>query len=722
MKNTDQRKIEEMLLELVSYLEDSEEREEFLEWACRDDEGLRLRIVGLLATVEKAKGFFSFVPHEVVKEDDEARQMGDEMDLRIGRYRLLRRLGEGSHGVVYLAEQVTPVVRKVALKLLRVGRDSGEIIERFEKERQTLALMDHPGIARVLDAGSTSSGQPYLVIQWVQGEWLTRFCDRECLPLRERLELLAQVCRAVQHAHQKGIVHRDLKPSNILTDRRDGKAFGKIIDFGIAEVVADRDEIHGDDDFSLGSFGTPEYMSPEQASPQVGDIDTRSDIYSLGVILCEILVGRTPFGRTQAKTRRLSGNAEPTPVRTPLLPSQILKTLSQEEQIETARRCGMTVRKMERSLRDLDAIVARCLQNNREFRYESVTGLAMDLERFLHNKPVLARQGGRSYYFAKFFQRNRVLLVSGGLFVTTLFAGLWSSTTLFLRATKALQAEASLRQIAERRQLVSQAAVSIRNGQVAEAEKLLGEIPLEKTPSSLESVDSYAFLAEWHLNEGRPEQAAHCYASMVQALSGIDASESDRISFYLLPAATAACHVGDDKSYQKIKQIAVESFGKTSHPVVAEQVLKVCLLLKPDGRPSSAMEDLARIVHESLRADEGNGLGEHMNSWGELSLALYCYRNNQLEDAVHFADACSNSPAKDDDRTASAQFIKAMALFRSKQPEAALESYLLGCEVIASKPSSDSVKLTQVGWVNWIVVCLLGDEASRILDAGKSEF
>jgi serine/threonine protein kinase len=302
----------------------------------------------------------------------------------IGRYRLLERLGEGGFGTVWKAEQTQPVRRLVALKIVKLGMDTREVVARFEAERQALALLDHPSIAKVFDAGATPTGRPYFVMELVHGEPITRHCAREKLSLRERLELFIEVCRAVQHAHQKGIIHRDLKPSNLLVSLVDGKSAPKVIDFGIAKAT-------GGERLTEQSFvtradrliGTPAYMSPEQAQPGLG-LDTRTDIYSLGVALYELLTGEVPYkpgpdGRLQRD-------------HTAQRPSTRLRSLTAEELARVAETRRLEGPKLIGQVKgDLDWIVMKAIEEDPARRYESATALAEDLRRFLSREPVSAR-------------------------------------------------------------------------------------------------------------------------------------------------------------------------------------------------------------------------------------------------------------------------------------------------------------------------------------------
>ena len=326
---------------------------------------------------------------------------------RIGPYTLLQRLGEGGMGVVYLAEQQTPIERRVALKIIKLGMDTREIVARFEAERQALAVMDHPGIAHVIDAGATDTGRPFFVMEFVEGQPITLFCDRANLTVAERVQLFIDVCRAVQHAHQKGIVHRDLKPSNILVTLQDGRPAAKIIDFGIAKAIekplTDRTFATG-----LGQFvGTPAYMSPEQLGLTGQDVDTRADIYSLGVLLYELLAGVRPYDSREFETGYTLIDA----IRNnePARPSARLTQVaaSTQQQIAESRRTDKAA--LRRILEhDLDWIALKAIEKDRSRRYDTANTLAGDLQRYLSNEPITARPPSRSYRIRKFVARHRV--------------------------------------------------------------------------------------------------------------------------------------------------------------------------------------------------------------------------------------------------------------------------------------------------------------------------
>ena len=361
-------------------------------------------------------------------------------------YQILQKLGEGGCGVVYHAQQLQPLRREVAIKVIKLGMDTRSVITRFEAERQALALMDHPNLARVYDAGVTGNGRPFFVMELVGGERITHYCDRRQLSVPQRLELFQAVCRAVQHAHQKGIIHRDLKPSNILVAEHDGQAIPKVIDFGVAKAIgqqrlADQTIYTAFDQF----VGTPAYMSPEQAGLSGEDIDTRSDIYSLGVLLYELLTGRPPFEHERFRRAALGEICRIIREEEPALPSARVTTLDRGELTETARRRMRLAPRLVSELRgDLDWLVMKSLEKDRARRYATATALAEDIERHLKNEPVAACPPSALYRFQKLARRNRLAFGSAMIVLTALVAGLSASTWMFFRE-KAAREHAELR-------------------------------------------------------------------------------------------------------------------------------------------------------------------------------------------------------------------------------------------------------------------------------------
>ena len=458
------------------------ERAAFLDAACAGQPELRAAVEALLAAHEASDGFLNRPPQHLGETVDshpipadhnatgevapnpvpaalhgpataEFRGKLDTNALIAGRYTLQERIGEGGMGEVWVAKQTEPVKRKVALKLIKPGMDSRAVLQRFEQERQALALMDHPNIARVLDAGLTPTGHPFFVMELVNGLPLTKFCDEAKLTPKERLELFVPICQAVQHAHQKGIVHRDLKPANILVTLIDGKPVPRVIDFGVAKATAGKLT-----DESLSTqfgavVGTLEYMSPEQAGFSGEDIDTRSDIYSLGVILYELLTGLRPIDANRLKQAahtemlRIIREEEPPKPSTRLSTEGSLPSLAAVRQTEP--------RKLMALLRgELDWVVMKCLEKQRARRYETANGLARDIERYLADEPVEARPPSAGYRLGKFLRRHKGAVLAASLVGLALIGGLIGTSVGMVRAEqRRLEAERAKEREAEQRGL-----------------------------------------------------------------------------------------------------------------------------------------------------------------------------------------------------------------------------------------------------------------------------
>ena len=384
----------------------------------------------------------------------------------IGRYKLLQQIGEGGCGVVFMAEQSEPIRRKVALKVVKLGMDTRSVIARFEAERQALALMDHPNIARVFDAGATDTGRPYFVMELVRGVRITDYCDQQKLTTRTRLDLFMQVCHAIQHAHQKGIVHRDIKPSNILVTLHDGVPVPKVIDFGIAKATSDQRLTDKTLFTAFEQFmGTPAYMSPEQAEMSGLDIDTRSDIYSLGVLLYELLTGKTPFDAKELLAAGLDKMRRTIREEEPARPSNCLDTMLDTDRTEIARHRQIEPDKLATLLRgNLDWIVMKALEKDRTRRYESAVGLAQDVARHLCNEPVVARPPTAAYRLSLMFRRNRLAFMSGAAIVSALLITSVISTWMFLRERTARQVAAQERGRADEKAAVLQTITDLLTG------------------------------------------------------------------------------------------------------------------------------------------------------------------------------------------------------------------------------------------------------------------
>jgi tRNA A-37 threonylcarbamoyl transferase component Bud32 len=451
-------------------------RDAFLKGACLGDPALRQHLEAQLVAHDK--------PTPSPPSDEPAAKATIRLDLAeiedeavgktIGRYKVLEKVGEGGCGVVYVAEQTEPVRRRVALKVIKLGMDTKQVVARFEAERQALAMMDHPNIAKVLDAGATETGRPFFVMELVRGIKITEYCDQANLTTTERIDLFIKVCQAIQHAHQKGIIHRDIKPSNILVTMHDGVPVPKVIDFGIAKATVGQTLTDKTVYTQLQQFiGTPAYMSPEQAEMSGLDIDTRSDIYSLGVLLYELLTGRTPFSAEELAASGLDAMRKTIREKDPVRPSTKLGTLSGEELTTTAKRRSADTAKLLHQLKgDLDWIVMKCLEKDRTRRYETANGVAFDLKRHLNNEPVLARPPSAAYKFQKAVRRNKMAFTAGVAIAAALLVGIIVSTWQAIRATQAERDALAARQQAqasEKEALAAQANESLLRQQAEAA-------------------------------------------------------------------------------------------------------------------------------------------------------------------------------------------------------------------------------------------------------------
>jgi WD40 repeat protein/serine/threonine protein kinase len=465
------------------------EREHYLAAACQGEPELRREVESLLQAHEQAGDFMGrTVPLPAT--DFTIERTGT----MIGRYKLLEKIGEGGFGVVFMAEQVEPVQRKVALKIIKAGMDTKEVIARFEAERQALALMDHPSIANILDAGATEAGRPYFVMELVRGIPVTDYCDQKSLPTVERLQLFMKVCHAVQHAHQKGIIHRDLKPNNVLVTLHDGEPVPKVIDFGVAKALGQKLTEKTVFTSFQQMIGTPAYMSPEQAELSGLDIDTRSDIYSLGVLLYELLTGTTPFEReTLAKAaldemRRIIRESDPPK------PSTRLLTMG-AELTEVAKHRHIEPAALSRLVRgDLDWIVMKCLEKNRQRRYETPDALSQDLSRHLDNSPVMASPPSVSYLFLKFVRRHRAGVSVAAALAFTVLCGTGVSVWQAVRASRQAEIAESRRRDAEASQLAAADAQNRAEHSAKEVSHQLAREYVDKGVRQLEAGDPFGSL------------------------------------------------------------------------------------------------------------------------------------------------------------------------------------------------------------------------------------
>ena len=606
---------------------------------------------------------------------------------KIGRYKLLQEIGEGGMGTVWMAEQEEPVRRRVALKVIKLGMDTKQVIGRFEAERQALALMDHPNIAKVLDAGMTGNGRPFFVMELVRGISITQYCDDNKLGTLERLNLFTEVCRAVQHAHQKGIIHRDIKPSNILVTSSDGTPVPKVIDFGIAkatggQVLTDKTVFTAFEQF----IGTPAYMSPEQAEMNALDIDTRTDIYSLGVLLYELLTGKTPLDSKELVAAGLDGMRRLIREKEPERPSTRISMLDAGEQTTVANSRHAEPPKLIHLIRgDLDWIAMKCLEKDRTRRYDTANGLAMDIERHLKNEPVVACPPSNLYRFKKLVRRNKLAFAAAALVTFSLVIGLGAVSRMLLREREARMVQARLRQEAE----AARASEAISSGKAEtrakiiqaktlhdaahyeEAEKLLDEIPL----SALEQDAAHAALRRdlgcWYARQGFWRRAIANFVILLRLdeldeLNPKDDTDTygNTMTFDYLLYGPALIELKDKTAYESFRQSVVEHLARTTDSVVAERLCKVSLLLPAEQK---LMIPLGPLYAVAAQRQEDPKLLLEKKNWACISLALVDYRRTNYQKSIEWCQLCLSSPLQNAARKSTAEIILAMSNQRLNQ-------------------------------------------------------
>lgn len=635
--------VEALLFSAAMGFDTQDERERFLGFACRGKPDLLARIRLLSCVQPAADRFFEFESQvESLESAAASAAEADGLGVVMGRYRLIERIGSGGCGVVYLAEQQKPVRRKVALKMIRMGLENPEAIARFEMERQALASMNHPHIARVLDAGTNAGGRPYFVMELIDGEPITGYCDSRNLGIRDRLGLFVLVCQAIQHAHQKGVTHRDIKPTNVLVETHESTAVPKVIDFGLAQELSPSCRVDAGDK-AADFLGTPTYMSPEQVAGN-GEVDTRSDIFSLGMLLGELLAGPPLHLPSDLMERNPDDVRRIMLASRPLLPSALLEKRGPEGRKEIVGNRRIRTKSLSALCsRELDWVVGKAVHQDPSRRYETANSLAADVLRWLHGEEVSARPQSRSYRLAKLVRRNRLLCGAGALAFLGLLAGFSVATVLFLREKEARGAESRLRTQAEAahhaeilarksweyRSRVADSAVRLRYGDLAGAEQLVEPIPMEETPPSLESISVYKQLADWHRAGGRIEEAEVRYLGMIHALAGIDRSHTDANSDMFLPAAALLARSSKPERYADLRRLALDLYADTRDRLVAERILKACLMkpLPMDELPQTAK--LASVL-EAVTNQQPEG---RLYGWESLSVAMHYYRMADYDQA-----------------------------------------------------------------------------------------
>jgi serine/threonine protein kinase len=726
---------EERVFHAALEVVDPAARAAYLDRECNGDDELRAAVEDSLAAHADAEQFFTqtsaaFVPPRAGFNLTSAIQNleAEAPGTCIGPYKLLQRLGEGGCGVVHMAEQEKPVRRRVAIKIIKLGMDTKSVLARFHAEQQALAMMDHPNISRVLDAGVTDSGRPYFVMELVEGVKLTTYCDENRLGLRQRLSLFVQVCHAIQHAHQKGIIHRDIKPSNILVTLHDGVAVPKVIDFGIAKAIEGRLT-----DQTLFTpcelfIGTPAYMSPEQAEFSGLDVDTRSDIYSLGVLLYELLTGKTPFDQKELIESGIDAMRRTLREREPQAPSRKVASLQGEDlTLMALNRRAEPARLKTLLSRDLDWIVMKALEKDRRRRYETANGLAADVKRYLENEPVMASPPSRLYRLQKLVLRNRVTFVAGGIVVVALAVFSAVSTWLLFKEREArqqaqvaeeqkltLQQEVErnnrLRQVAEDQQKLLEALTLFGQGQHEQADVLLDKITLPQP--KLEHAAMYREIGDWHAMNGRLEKAVERFSVLVE----INHKTTGDTTMDDLRYAPLLVELGRDAEYERYCESLIARYAGTDNPFIAERVVKACLM-----KPRSV--ELMRIVGRFYEVSEASlnqnspDANLNMSAWGAYSLSLMTYRRGDYAQTIVWCQRSRDYDRGMLTRAMSVQTVLAMAHFRQGDVDAARAELAEPRLVIEDtfKQGIANLPRWEGFWFDWIIARINLREAEKLM-------
>jgi serine/threonine protein kinase/tetratricopeptide (TPR) repeat protein len=688
---------------------DPADRAAYLDRACAADLGLRRQVEELLAA-HAADNPLDRPPADLGR-TGAYEPPAERPGASVGPYKLLQEIGEGGMGTVFMAEQTEPVRRKVALKIIKPGMDSRQVVARFEAERQALAMMDHPNIAKVLDAGTTASGRPYFVMELVHGVPITGFCDANKLTPRQRLELFVQVCQAIQHAHQKGIIHRDVKPGNILVTMYDDRPVPKVIDFGVAKATEQRLTERTLFTQFGALVGTFEYMSPEQAEMNAFGVDTRTDVYSLGVLLYELLTGSTPLERQRLRGAALGEVVRLIKEEEPPRPSLRLSASGTLAKVAAARRTEPA--KLSALVRgELDWIVMRCLEKDRTRRYDTASALARDVERYLRDEAVEARPASLWYRLGKAYRRNRVAATTATGFVLLLAAALVLVTWEWRAERPAradadaarLDAEANAREIREGAERMNEANAAINLGS---QDTMLGQW-VAAAAACDRAIALRRDLSEVWLGRGE------LYGAM--GLWDLAFRDFER-SFGLRPTERvppmfqyALLHLlrGDEAGYGRVCQQMLKRYGESNQAFERWHTIRICCLV-PDAVPGYDRQ----APFPEFR-DTPPGL-----LWAEFSCrGVAHFRAGRYTEAVH---DLRESLAKTAYQARAINYpVLAMALHRSgdlgaarKELENARKEYERGMQIALN--SRDQFVPLQY-WHDWVEFLLYYGQARRLIE------
>jgi serine/threonine protein kinase len=685
------------------------ERAAYLDRACHGDADLRRQVDELLAAHAADNPLDRSPAH--VNGTGAYEPPAERPGETVGPYKLLQEIGEGGMGTVFMAEQSAPVRRKVALKIIKPGMDSRQVVARFEAERQALSMMDHPNIARVLDAGTTASGRPYFVMELVHGVPITESCDANKLSPRQRLELFVPVCQAIQHAHQKGVIHRDIKPGNILVTMYDDRPVPKVIDFGVAKAVEQRLTERTLFTQFGALVGTFEYMSPEQAEMNAFGVDTRSDVYSLGVLLYELLTGSTPLERQRLRRAALGEVVRLIKEEEPPRPSVRLSTIGALAKVAAARHTEPA--KLSALIRgELDWIVMRCLEKDRARRYDTASALARDVERYLHDEAVEARPASAWYRLTKSYRRHRAAVAVATAFAMLLVAGL-ALVTWKWRAARAAEAEA----------------VAARDQAEANAQEILaGADRMNEASAAMDLGKQHAKLWLWADAEAahnravalRPDhsqvwlQRGELYASMGLwdlARADYERSFDRRPSEYAVvwhQSALLEVLNGDESGYRNRCRQMAERYAGSTRAFIRGNLARACSLLPgevPGYDRQSSYVDLG-VIPTNVR-------------WvGYYCRGLEHYRAGRDAEAIRdFRESLSLTGYVGEEMN---RPVLAMALHRSGDVAAAREQ-LANCDKVFDRWTQIALdsgvrSIVWEYWYDWAEFLVYYDEAHRLIE------